>query len=166
MDKKKLLIRGLILVLVVGILCWRLWPRSMDSFMDWPSREANRVSAYLDMGVMENGEYIHRKYSLKAKNQEEAQALLEILRKGRYQVSFTNLLPWTWGSLSSGYGFDGRMVDVYAFCDGEEPKAASMIFYGSDKASVEGRRINFLGNEMFDELAEYIQTHGYMREEY
>ena len=35
-----------------------------------------------------------------------------------------------------------------------------MIFYGNDKGCVEWRQINPMGGEMFDELTEYIQTHG------
>lgn len=157
MNKKRWLVLCLV---VVAIAAWRLWPRSVESLLCRPLAEADRVTCRLTAYEEENGGYGDRAYELIAETPEESRAVLDILRRGKYRASFTNLLPWTWGSLSSGYKWDGRHMMVTLLSDGEEPWAAMLIIYGSDKASIDGRQVYPVGNEMFDELAEYIQTHG------
>lgn len=160
MKKKKRVIWCIIALLVVGLAAWRLWPRSIDSFMKRPISEADRVSCYLNTAGIEDGKFEIYTYSFETGNHEESQAVLYILRSGRYQASFANLLPWTWGSLSSGFGYDGRNIMVTVMYDGEEPWAAILIFYGNSNGNVDGRQINPIGNDMFNELAEYIQENG------
>ena len=163
MKRKQKLILGALALLLVGLTAWRLWPRSIDSFMNFPSKDANAVSCHLSLLALPRMR--SQSYDLKIETKEEAQAVLDILRRGRYQASLTNLLPWTWGRLDSGYGFDGRSIYLNAFVDGEDPKICSMTFLGNDKACVDWRRINPMGNGMFDELAAYIQANGTLRED-
>lgn len=162
MKKKQKLILGALALLLVGLTAWRLWPRSIDSFMNFPSRDANRISCYLHQLHLPGEDTGNQSqcYDLEIETKEESQAVLDILRRGKYQTSFANFLPWTWGRLDSGYGYDGRSICLYAYVDGEAPVACSMIFYGNDKGCVEWRRINPMGLDVFDELTEYIQTHG------
>lgn len=160
-KKRNKIIWGIAALLLVGLSVWRLWPRSIDSFMEFPSRDTDRVSCYLTICGVENGQAVNHTYKLETKTRQESREIINILRRGQYQASLMNLLPWTWGSLSSGSRYDGRNITVAVFSDGDEPGASFMIFMGGDnRADVDGRRINPIGGDMFDELAEYILAEG------
>lgn len=165
MKKKKLAIWSVIAILVVGIAVWRLWPRSIDSMLGRPLEEIDQLTCHLTTPVKENDWTAQTSYDLVAETPEESRTVLDILRGGKCQVCFTNLLPWTWGSLTSGHGYDGRNIIVTLLCDGEKPWAATLIFYGNDKGSVDGRQVNPIGNDMFNELAEYIRENGILQED-
>ncbi len=160
MKKKKIVIWSIIAALALGLTGWRLWPRSIDSFMPRPSREAERVSCTLVYHVFEDNPSFHV-YTLNTENERESRNLLNILRRGQYQASFANLMPWTWGSMGSGKSYDGRTIVMDVTFGNTEPgTAVSMTFLGNDKADVDGWRINPIGNDMFDELVEYIMAEG------
>ena len=158
--KRKKIIMICITVLFIALIAWRLWPRSIDSFMDSPVRDIDRLNGYLTMSEVENGQPVLNTYKVEANTPQDSQRLFEILGKGKYQASLTNLLPWTWGRLSSGFGYDGRSIHIHMFFDGDEPSFTSIIMYGGDKSSVDGRRVLPIGNDVFNELAEYIQANG------
>lgn len=163
MNKKRWLI--LCLVLVAAVAAWRLWPRSMESLLGRPLEEADQVTCNLRISSWENEGSVNDVYLLSAETPEESQAVLDILRGGKCRVSFMSLLPWTWGSLHAGGGYDGRFIILTLLFNGEEPDSVTMIFYGNDKGSVEGRQVYPIGNEMFDKLAEYIQSNGTLQPE-
>ena len=162
MKKRTVVIWCVIAVLAAGLAGWRLWPRSIDSFLPRPSREAERVSCTLTYTVFEDGPFDSiRVYTLNTENERESRNLLNILHRGQYQASFANLMPWTWDSMGSGKGYDGRTIVMTVTYGGTGPEAAvDMTFFGNDKASVNGRQVNPIGNDMFDELAEYILAEG------
>ncbi len=164
-NKRKIVIWCVITALAVGLAGWRLWPRSIDSFMPRPSREAVRVHCALSVFGTVNGQSVNRSYNLTAEGERESRDLMNILRRGKYQASFSNLMPWTWGSMSSGYSYDCRTINmVVMFDDAGRVPAVSMTFFGNDKASVGGRQIDPIGNGTFDELAEYIIAQGELAE--
>ncbi len=161
MKKRKAVIWCTIAVMALGLIGWRLWPRSIDSFMPRPSREAERVSCALTVLGTENGQSVNRSYNLTAEGERESRNLMNILRRGQYQASFTNLMPWTWGSMGSGKSYDGRTIVMDVTFGNTEPgTAVDITFFGNDRVSVDGRRINPIGNDMFDELVEYIMAEG------
>lgn len=162
MKKRKKVILCAAALLLVGLTVWRLWPRSIDSFMSYPSGDTDRVSCNLTIADFGNGP---QTYKLKAGNQQESREIMDILRRGQYQASLMNLLPWTWGRMDSGSRYDGRNITVTAFKDSGNPGAAYMIFMGGDnRADVDGRRINPIGGKVFDQLAEYIMEHGQLND--
>lgn len=159
MKKKKLLIWTLAALLIVGAAAWRLWPRSIDSLMGRPGSEADAVAISLQEWTFEEGPLVKHFYTLNADSPEESRAIMDIISRGRYRASFANLLPWTWGSYSSGKKSDGRTINVDVSFD-DTLETANMTFLGHDKGDVNGRRIWPVGNEMFEELAEYIKEKG------
>ncbi|MDE6838599.1 MAG: hypothetical protein K2P33_09395 [Acutalibacter sp.] len=164
MNRKRwLLLAAALLVAVIAV--WRFWPRGFDSMLKRPLEEAEEVSCYLqtlDREVIPGEESGPGDafYQMEARTGEERQAILNILREGRCQPSFLNWLPWTKGSLSSGRGYDGRSMNLVIVFGGDEPAVSQITLFGGDKASVDGRQVVPIGNDMFDGLAAYIQAHG------
>lgn len=159
-GRKRIIIWGVIALLAVGLMGWRLWPRSFDSFLDRPSREAVRASCHLTFFDFEDGYAVNRSYELEAEDERESRNLLNILRRGQYQESFANLLPWDSYPTSTG---NGKIVHVFFLYPGEQ-EAGSVSLWGGFKSGnyvdVNGRRANLIGDEVFNELVDYIRENG------
>lgn len=159
-GRKKMVIWSAAALLAVGLIGWRLWPRSFDSFLDRPSREAVKASCHLTFFDFEDGYAVNRSYELEAEDERESRNLLNILRRGQYQASFADLLPWDSYPTSIG---NGKTVHVFFLYPGER-EAGSVYLYGGftkgNYALVNGRRVNLIGDEVFNELADYIRENG------
>ncbi len=162
-KKKKVIVWSVIALLVVALAAWRVWPRSIDSYLKQPSQNTVWVGGSLNGIKLEDGQTTHRLYEIDVETEEGIRDVLDILRRGRYQASLTNLLPWTWGKLGSGRGYDGRTITLCASFHAttpEDAEASIFTFVGSDRATVDDRRIVPMGNETFEELAQYIKANG------
>ena len=159
-GRKKMIIWSAIALLAVGLAGWRLWPRSFDSFLDRPSREAVKADCHLTFFDFEDGYAVNRSYELEAEDERESRNLLNILRRGQYQASFADLLPWDSYPTSTG---NGKMVHVFFLYPGEQ-EAGLVDLYGGftsgNYVSVNGRRANLIGDEVFNELVDYIREKG------
>ena len=160
-KKRKRVICGIAALILMGLTVWRLWPRRIDSLMNGSGREADRFYASIDMATAEDGFPARRTYKLEG-GPEEGHRVLEILRKGRYQASFRELLPWVRASgTKTGMG---KLVVLYFFYDKSEPEDDFIFFYSGfqrgDSGYVNGRTVYAVGNDVFDELTEYIMSQG------
>ncbi len=160
---KKRIIEGTIILLAVGLLGYRFWPRSMERLLPAPREEANQVSCYLDVGQYEEGlPSSRRRYEIKTEDRTEIQELLNILDSTSYQASFRNLLPWERGSLHSGRDYDGRLLSLTVSFAGDSQAYSHWLFLGSNTMSADSRQIYPVHKEIFGQLADYIHTHGTM----
>lgn len=153
MKKRKKILWGIAALILVGLAAWRLWPRSIDSLMNGSGREADRFYASIDTTF--------GTYKLEG-GQEEGRRALDILRTGRYQASFRDLLPWV--KTSGTKTGTGKLVILQFFYDQAEPESDFIFFYSGfqsgDSGYVNGRTVYAADNDVFDELAEYIMAEG------
>ena len=107
----------LVAVLVLGLLVWRLWPRSLESLTGLDFDRAVSVSAYTETSRFVNGPDVFTRHHLDGKELspsgiEQSNYLLTAFEAIKCRPSFSNLLrPWlidsfTWvGSVDFLYGF-------------------------------------------------------------
>lgn len=128
---KKWIIGGTIILLAVGLLGYRFWPRSMERLLPAHREEANYVSCYLDVGQYEEGLPSSRRYEIKTNDRTQIQELLNILDSTSYQTSFRNLLPWERGSLHSGRDYDGRLLSLTISFAGDSQAYSHWLFWAA-----------------------------------
>ena len=163
--KKRYIVLIVFILLVAGLLTWRLWPRSLASLLPDDAYSFTSVSASAMADVFEGGYPTFRHFRLEDDEQTAANELLDILKTSDYRPSLRNLLPWTTGSLVSGNDYDGRSVMLhFFFVDGQSPRSFAVQFLGRSLVSIsseDGWSVYHATNpETLTALVEYIQTHG------
>lgn len=150
MSKKKWILAALVLLLA-GILIWRLVPRSL-----WHITGADpeaEITIDVMKTVWENGEPDIHFYTLKTQGGEAAQIL-----EGRgYRPDLRNLWPWGVRSVSSDGG--GAVVSIHLFWD-EGQKATMLTFLDPKTGHVDSRLYHPLDREALDVLVDYVIANG------
>ena len=152
------------ILLVVGLLTWRLWPQSLSFILPDDADSFPNVSAVATVNVFEVGQVDFLHYKLEDEGSYAAKDLMDILNTSGYRPSFRNLLPWNDGSLVSGNDYDGRSVNLdFYLADGQNFQSVSVHFLGRSLVSIyaNGRSgvYHATNPDTLTTLVEYIQTH-------
>ena len=162
--KKRVLFLSIAAV-ILCLLAWRLYPRPFSGISPVDTDSITKISGYLGISGVENGEARIDSYELDSTQlpEEALEELLTILNSTRYQPDFRNLLPWGVDSLGGGKHSDGRTVNLYLFRE-NDAFSVGFLSIGNlyvDNGAAPGFRIYHPTNrEMFDDLVEYCQTYG------
>lgn len=150
----------LVIALVVGLLIWRLWPRSLESLSGLDFDRAVSLAAHSRTTVFENGTPIFVSHKLDDEDTtpgtEHFAPMLELFRDIEARPSLSNLLrPW----LISGFSWTGPVdfLNCGVSCGSE-----GGMFELTDRGELMvGRRLYFITDEeQFTALWDYVTTHG------
>ena len=163
--KKRYIVLLVFVLLVVGLLTWRLWPRSLANLLPKDAYSFPNVFASAMVDVYEVGQVDFLHYRLDDQETTAAKELLDILNTSGYRPAFRNLLPWTEGALASGSDFDGRSVILHFYViAGQTRRDFSVQFLGRSQVSISTEDswgvYHATNPETLTALVEYIQTHG------
>ena len=163
MNKKRTLILAVLAAaLVIGLLVWRLTPRSLESLTGLDFDQANSFQAFsrTTLFEFENGEPIFVSHELNYQDTtpgtEHFAPMLELFRDVKVRPSLTNLLrPWLISGLSWTGPVDFLTCGVSCGSDGN-------MFEMTDRGELTiGRHLYFITDEeQFSALWEYVTTHG------
>lgn len=147
-------------VLVLGLLVWRLWPRSLESLSGLDFDRAVSLMAHTRTTVFESGTPITVSHKIAGEDTqpgtEHFEPLLELFRDIEARPSLSNLLrPWP----LSGFSWTGP-VD-FLTC-GVSCGDSGNIFEMTDRGElmVGGRLYFITDDDQFNALWEYVTTHG------
>lgn len=165
--KKRYIVLLVFILLVAGLLTWRLWPRSLASLLPddaYAFTGFDAIATDIVYGVSPSS---LRTYRLEDGEQTDGVIadLLDILKTSDYRPSFRNLLPWGKGSLVSGNDYDGRSATVHFYIvEDQTPRSFYVQFLGRSLVAIsteDGWGVYHATNpETLTALVEYIQTHG------
>lgn len=159
-QKRNLILTILIAALVIGLLVWRLWPRSLESLSGLDFDRAVSLLAHARTTEYEGGSPIFVSYKIGHEDAslgtEHFEPLLELFRDIEARPSLTNLLrPW----LISGFSWTGPVdfLNCGVSCGSE-----GGMFELTDRGELMvGRRLYFITDEeQFTALWDYVTTHG------
>ncbi|MBR2934689.1 MAG: hypothetical protein IKB79_03820 [Oscillospiraceae bacterium] len=159
-QKRKLILTVLIAALVVGLLVWRLWPRSLESLTGLDFDQAISLAAHTRTTVFESGTPIFVSHHIDDEEThpgtEHFDPMLDLFRNVKARPSLSNLLrPW----LISGFSWTGPVDFLYGFVSCGD---TATNFEMTDRGELTvGRHLYFITDEeQFTALWEYVTTHG------
>ncbi len=159
-QKRNLILTILVTALVIGLLVWRLWPRSLESLTGLDFDKAVSVSAHAKTTEFVAGMPVFVHHRLEDEDTlpgtEHFDPLLEMFRDIKARPSLTNLLrPW----LIDGKTRYGPVDFLYG---GVSCGDSANMFYMTDRGELEvGPYLYFITDEaQFTALWEYVTTHG------
>lgn len=163
MNKKRNLILTILAALVIGLLVWRLWPRSLESLTGLDFDQAVSVSAHTEstkfITATETDVFI-RHYldgkDLSPSGVEQSNYLLTAFRAIKCRPSFSNLLrPWFFSSFS----WTGPVDFLYGFVSCGD---SACMFTLTDRGQLTiGNRLYYITDKsLFDVLWNHITTYG------
>ena len=165
--KKRYIVLSVIVLLIVGLLTWRLWPQTLSGLLPDDAYDFTDVYAGVMISVFENGSADIVRYLLESENQDSSIAadLLDILKTSEYRPDLRNLTPWTLGVLHSDGSYDGRsLVLSFYLLEEQTYRDFSITFSGPNQVMISSERAygiyHATNPETLDALVEYIQTHG------
>lgn len=162
-KKRNLILTILIATLVIGLLVWRLTPRSLESLTGLDFDQAVSVSAYARTWEYHNNESepldpVWALYSLEniPSDQEDFAPLLAQFKTIKARPSLTNFLrPWP----LSGFSWTGNVVFLEGFVLCKD-SVANFTLTDRGELTV-GQRLYFITDEeQFTALWDYVTTHG------
>ncbi len=153
----------LVIVLVIGLLVWRLWPRTLESVCGLDFDQAVSVSAYTETSefVSANGTDVFTRHHLDGKQVspsgiEQSNYLLTGFEAIKCRPSFSNLLrPW----LLDSFTWVGPVDFLYGFVSCGDSRTHFTL---TDRGELMiNNRLYFITNErFFDVLWNHITTYG------
>ena len=161
-KKRNLILAILIAALVIGLLVWRLTPRSLESLTGLDFDQAISLSAHsrTTLFEFENGKPIFVSHELNDEDTtpgtEHFDPMLELFKNVEARPSLSNLLrPW----LLSGFSWTGPVDFLYGFVSCGD---TATNFELTDRGELTvGRHLYFITDEeQFNALWEYVTTHG------
>lgn len=159
-KKRNLILTILFAALVVGLLVWRLWPRSLESLTGLDFDQANSFQAFTRATEFENGSPVsvtHKMdYDDAVPGTEHFAPMLELFKNVEARPSLSNLFrPW----LISGFSWTGPVDFLYG---GVSCGSEGAMFELTDRGQLMvGRRLYFITDEdQFNALWEYVTAHG------
>ena len=163
---KKVLVGALVLLLL-ALAAWRLWPRSFVSLFPGDSTSVTSLSASCTIsGIDELHSLAFDTYTVNAvyPGEEDFEAILSLLQSSRYRPDLRNLLPWPQESVVTDDST--RSVTVSLVWDNQEEGFATLFFH-TDRLAVlslatEAGFLRFHPTDraLADQLAEYLQAPG------
>lgn len=160
MGKRKKFILGAVLVLVVALGVYRLWPWPFDSVVGRELGEMTVVSCWLRVS-----DYTPEKpgmsfYNLDVEEPERMDEIIDILMSCGYQKGFRNLWPGGAHGLSSGRNYDGRDISV-TLVFGEHKELFNLMLVDRSKGiTIDNEIVHLTDSGVFDRLAELILENG------
>ena len=165
--KKRYIVLLVFILLVAGLLAWRLWPRDLSSLLPEDAYAFTCFDALATDIVYTGSSADFRTFRLEDGAQTDGVAadLLDILKTSDYRPDFRNLLPWTDGSVVGGNDYDGRSATVHFYIvQDQTPRSFYVQFMGRSQVAISSGDhwgIYYATNpETLTALVEYIQTHG------
>ena len=160
-QKRNRILAVLVVVFVIGLLVWRLWPRSLESLTGLDFDQAVSVSAYTESSQYVNGMDVFTRHHLDGKELspsgiEQSNYLLTGFEAIKCRPSFSNLLrPW----LLDSFTWVGPVDFLYGFVSCGD---SHIRFTLTDRGQVIiGNRLYFITDEsLFDVLWSHITTYG------
>ena len=159
-QNRNLILTILIAALVLALLVWRLWPRSLESLTGLDFGQAVSLSAHTKTTVFENATPIFITHELDDEDTipgtEHFEPLLDLFRNVKARPSLSNLLrPW----LISGFSWTGPVDFLYGFVSCGD---SATNFEMTDRGELTvGRYLyHITDEEQFTALWEYVTTHG------
>lgn len=162
-QKRNRILTILMATLVLGLLVWRLWPRTLESVCGLEFDQATSVSAYTETSeyVSVNGTDVFIRYKLDGKDLspsgiEQSNYLLTGFESIKCRPSFSNLLrPW----LLDNFTWVGPVDFLYGFVScGNSATHFTLTDQGQ---LIIGNRLYFITDEShFNFLWHHITTYG------
>ena len=159
-KKRNLILTILIAALVVGLLIWRLWPRSLESLSGLDFDRAVSLQALTKTTEFEGGSPIFVSHKIGHEDAvpgtDHFAPMLELFRSIEARPSLSNLLrPW----LISSFSWTGPVDFLYG---GVSCGDSANMFEMTDRGQLMiGNRLYFITDEeQFTALWEYVTTHG------
>lgn len=146
--------------LVLGLLIWRLWPRTLESVSGLDFDRAVVVSAYTKTSAYEGGSLVSVSHhidgdELSPTGQKQSNYLMTGLQTVKCRPSFSNLLrPW----LISGFSRIEPANILYAFVSGED-SAVNLTMTDRGKLIVDNRLYYITNKWVFDTLWNHITNY-------
>ncbi len=161
MNKKRNLIFAiLIAALVIGLLVWRLTPRSLESLTGLDFNQAISLAAHTRTTVFESGTPVYVSHELDDEDTtpgtEHFAPMLELFRDIEARPSLSNLFrPW----LISGFSWTGPVDFLYGFVSCGN---TATNFELTDRGELTvGRHLYYItDDDQFEALWDYVTTHG------
>lgn len=149
-------------VLLLGLLVWRLWPRSLASISGSEFDKTVSFSVQTRTWRFEDGRPIRETHLLEAEDtipgSEHFAPVLEQFKAIKARPSFGNLLrPWLLNGVS--YGGSADHVDVFVSF-GDSTAFFSLTSKGELVIHNSAHLYFLTSDEPFDALWEYVTTHG------
>lgn len=168
--KKRYIVLIVFILLVVGLLTWRLWPRSLSNLLPEDAYAFTCFDALATDIVYTGSSADFRTFRLEDGAQTDGVVadLLDILKTSDYRPDFRNLLPWTDGSVVGGNDYDGRSATVHFYIvQDQTPRYFYVQFLGRSQVAISSGDdwgvYHATNPETLSALVEYIHTHGKMQ---
>ncbi|MBO5340457.1 MAG: hypothetical protein J6A62_05620 [Oscillospiraceae bacterium] len=157
-KKRNLILTILIAALVIGLLVWRLWPRSLEAISNQDFDQILDISLHYE--DRSNGDTITSFSSILSPEDEAFDSVVSLLSHIRCRPSLANLNPLPADSLR----FEGRnpLIISFVFKDGNQ---ANLHLTERGEISADSTSLNGLGKyyitniKDYETLLEYITTH-------
>ena len=165
--KKKRLLSIAAALLIIALMGWRFWPRSIDKVISTSTESVNSMACSATVSGVEDGDLFMDTYSMRSEDLVDAdmEALLNILSSAKYRPDFRNLLPWDITSVDSGGTNDGKSANLALVWGNSEDEHCYMMFHSGSVVAVDvGSGGYFIyhptDRAVLDKLVDYIQEHG------
>ena len=166
MDKKKI-VSIVVVLLIIAMIGWRLWPRSIDKVILTSPESVSSVACSATVSGVEDGDLFMDTYSIQSENLTDAdiEALMEILNSTKYRPDLRNLLPWDITSVDSGGTNDGKSANLALVWGKSEAEHCYMMFHSGSVVAVDVGSGGYLiyhptERAVLGKLVDYIQEHG------
>ena len=159
-QKRSLIIAVFIAVLLIGLLVWRLWPRSLESLCGLDFDQATSLDVSTQTTDFEAGSPVFVRHHIDGEDTlpgtEHFDPLLDLFRNIEARPSLTNLLrPWA----ISGFSWSGSVDFLYGVvaCGSD----GNMFTLTNRGELTVGQHLYYITDEeQFNALWEYVTTHG------
>ena len=166
MNKKKI-VPIVVVLLIIALLGWRLWPRPIDKIISTSTDSINSMACSATVSGVEDGDLFMDTYSIQSENLTDAdiEALMEILNSTKYRPDLRNLLPWDITSVDSGGTNDGKSANLALVWGKSEAEHCYMMFHSGSVVAIDVGSGGYLiyhptERAVLDKLVDYIQEHG------
>lgn len=159
-QKRNLILTILVAALLIGLLVWRLTPRSLESLTGLDFDRSVSLSAHARTTVFESGTPIFVSYHIDDEDTqpgtEHFDPMLELFRNVKARPSLSNLFrPW----LISGFSWTGPVDFLYGFVSCGDT-ATNFELTNRGELTVGQHMYYITDEEQFTALWEYVTTHG------
>lgn len=159
-QKRSLILTVLVATLVLGLLVWRLWPRTLESLSGLDFDQAVSLDARTRTTEFVGGTPVFVTHHIDNEDAvpgtEHFEPLLALFRDVEARPSLTNLLrPW----LLNGNSWTGPVDFLYGFVSCGNT-ATNFVLTDRGELTVGSRLYFITDEEQFAALWEYVTTHG------
>ena len=166
---KRQVILSVVALLLVILLGWRFCPHSFEKVISTGLGAITSLACTATIaGVENNGTAFIHSYKLQSLTEEDENfdAIMQILGASKYRQDFRNLLPWELTSVGSDGTHDGKSVNILLVWGNAENENCYLTFHSDSVVVVsvgnDGGLLIYhpTNDKVLDKLVDYIQTHG------